>query len=537
MKNEDSLLGNLRKDYLPILPKILEKVESLKFIKGSPAYPKQDKEEIQNLFKKTYGQPIIKGEYGSPRESKAIKVGVVFSGGQASGGHNVITGLYDALKKINPESKVFGFLGGPSGIVDNKFKELHRGELYDFRNQGGFDLIGSGRTKIETEDQLKKSLKTCFDLGLDGLVVIGGDDSNTNAAILAEYFLQNGCKTSVVGVPKTIDGDLQNEYIAISFGFDTACKVYSEIISNIERDALSAKKYYHFIKLMGRSASHIALECALKTRPNVTLIGEEVEAKKQTLKDLTNYLCDVICDRAANGKNYGVFLIPEGIIEFIPEVKNLIKELNNLLSKESVSSLAEVLNKLPPSSAETLASMPENIQKQLLMDRDPHGNVQVSLIETELLLIELTKKELSQRAKAGTYKGKFSALHHFLGYEGRAAFPSNFDSNYCYALGCVAALLVDEKATGYMCCIEKLTHPAEEWGISGIPITMLLNMEKRKGILKPVIKKALVTLDGKPFKNFAKERKRWEEEDCYRFCGPIQYFGKRELTDDVPLIL
>lgn len=505
-----SILQKLRIDYKPPIPKIL--LTGVQFVheKSFTIEP-----ELQKLFPKTYNQAPLKGQEGVKGASKPLRVGVVFSGGQAPGGHNVVTGLFDALKKLNPANELIGFLDGPSGILNNKTKPLTVDLLADYRNQGGFDLIGSGRTKIEAPEQFEAALKTVQTLKLDGLVIIGGDDSNTNAAFLAEFFLSKGCATKVIGVPKTIDGDLKNPYVPISFGFDTACKIYSEMIGNIARDALSAKKYTHFIKLMGRSASHIALECALKTKPNLCLIGEEVAEKKMTLDQIVQEICAVLSKRAEKGKHYGVILIPEGLIEFIPEVGALISELNRQIKPSDLS----------PDSKCCFASLPERIQKQLLLDRDPHGNVQVSRIETELLLIEKV---------AEAYKGKFSPLAHFFGYEGRSGFPSNFDANYCYALGMTAALLIDRGYTGYMCSVTGLQRPVAEWEIGAVPIVPLMHYEMRKGEMRAVIKKALVDLKGRPFQQFDRERGKWIEEDHYQFIGPMQFAGDPALTDSIP---
>jgi len=506
----------------PKLPKILEDIQKISCLKGDATESISDKEEVQKIFPKTFGRPLITLKPGESGEKRQLKVGVVFSGGQASGGHNVIAGLFDALKALNKDSHLFGFLGGPSGIVENERKEMTDDLLKAYRNTGGFDLIGSGRTKIETDDQKKASLAACSDL--DGLVIIGGDDSNTNAAVLAEYFLEEGSKCSVVGVPKTIDGDLNNEHIEVSFGFDTATKTYAEMIGNIERDALSAKKYYHFIRVMGRSASHIALECALKTRPNMTLLSEEVALKKETLQNIISSIADMIQKRADEKKNYGVVLIPEGIIEFIPEIKTLISELNQLL--------ADGKNEegLSGDSKRVFESLPSEIQQQLLIDRDPHGNVQVSKIETQSLVLSMVKEELKKRGDI-----KFNGVSHFFGYEGRACMPSCFDGNYCYSLGFVAALLIQNEMTGYMASVYDLDNPPEEWKIKGVPITMMMNMEKRHGKNKPVIRKALVDLDGKAFKAFEKDRMSWALEDHYQFPGPIQFFGGPEITDSKPL--
>jgi diphosphate-dependent phosphofructokinase len=532
-----TVLQKLRQEYVPPLPSTLRAIEQVSLKRGEKTAAVKDTEALKQLFPLTFGQPLVTGERGSARTKKKLRVGVVLSGGQAAGGHNVITGLFDALKLLDPNSQLFGFLNGPGGIIDSKYKELTSDLLASYRNQGGFDVIGSGRTKIETPEQLDSSLATVTALKLDGLVIIGGDDSNTNAAILAEYFLNKKCETKVVGVPKTIDGDLKNAFIATSFGFDTACKVYSEMIGNIARDAGSSKKYYHFIKLMGRSASHIALECALATHPNAALIGEEVAFKKKTLAAITEDLCDMICKRAESGKNYGIILVPEGLIEFIPEAGALIAELNQLAASDVFPSMQEIAAKLTPASLKCFNSLPERIQQQLFIDRDPHGNVQVSLIETERLLIETVGKELEERKKKGVYRAKFNALPHFFGYEGRAGFPSNFDANYCYALGQTAALLVDEGLSGYMCCVGNLEQPVADWTIAGIPITMLMNLEMRKGKSKPVIQKALVDLKGSHFAFFEKERGSWAIDDDYRFPGPIQFFGDPALTDSIPLTL
>jgi diphosphate-dependent phosphofructokinase len=528
-------LQTLRREQLPGLPLILRDLSHVEWIQG--ATRSKSNERIKTLFPLTQGQQVLIGQKGKKRTPKPLQVGVVLSGGQAAGGHNVIIGVHDALKELDRQSRLFGFLGGPGGIVSGKCKELTKETIAPYLNQGGFDMIGSGRTKIETEEQLSTSLAVVQKMKLDGLVIIGGDDSNTNAAVLAEHFLNNGCMTRVIGVPKTIDGDLKNFYVATSFGFDTASKIFSEIIGNIARDALSAKKYYHFIKLMGRSASHVALECALATRPNLTLIGEEVAAKGLTLGQITSEIADLISKRAEIGKNYGVILIPEGLIEFIPEVGILIKELNQILSLESTLSSAQISSKLTVASQGCFASLPERIQQQLLHTRDPHGNVQVSFIETERLFIELVSKELNERQKRKTYPGTFAPLQHFLGYEGRSGFPSHFDSNYCYALGYVSALLIDEGATGYMSFVSHLSQPVEKWGIGGVPLTSLLHVEVRKGKEKPVIQKALVDLKAKPFVYFQQERDRWKLEDEYRYPGPVQFFGDKMLTDRVTLTL
>jgi pyrophosphate--fructose-6-phosphate 1-phosphotransferase len=537
-----SPLLKARQQYKLTLPQLFEEMDGLSFSKDKPTRCLGDEKEIKELFPHLFGQPILKGfvdKGASKKKEKPLKIGVVLSGGQASGGHNVITGLFDALKKMHRDSQVIGFLNGPSGIVEGKHKELDATMLANFRNTGGFDLIGSGRTKIETEEQLKHSLQVVKTAGLDGLVVIGGDDSNTNAAVLAEYFLKQGCQTQVIGVPKTIDGDLQNEWLEISFGFDTACKTYSEMISNLARDALSAKKYTHFIKLMGRSASHIALECALQTHPNLTLIAEEVVDKKQTIKEITADITEVVMQRSEAGKNYGLILIPEGLIELIPEMNALIGELNTFLAKPDIAALApkDILEKvkttLKGEIGKTFAFLPESIQKQLLLDRDPHGNVQVAHINTEELFIETVTKELKSRG----FKGKFSPLQHSFGYEGRAGFPSNFDATYCYALGFTAAALIREGYSGYMASLKDLVAPSKLWSPIGIPLTSLMHLEMRKGKKRPVIEKALVDLNGKPFKTFKSRRERWKVEDDYCFPGPIQFFGDPSITDSVPIIV
>lgn len=534
-----SPLQNARADYKPKHPAILDTLNRLHPMTSKESGSCQQSTEIGSLFPLTHHQKKVGFTTGSQKKPCPLKVGVVLSGGQASGGHNVISGLFDALQQIDPKSELIGFLGGPSGIIENKTMPLTDKLIALYRNQGGFDIIGSGRTKIETPEQFEKSLQTVQKHNLDGLVVVGGDDSNTNAALLAEFFLSRGCKTTVVGVPKTIDGDLKNEEIEVSFGCDTACKTYSEIIGNIARDCLSAKKYYFFIKLMGRSASHVTLECALQTHPNMAFIGEEVAKNRETLAGLTRKLADMIEERAKSKKNYGVVLISEGIIEFIPEFNTLIKELNTLLAEGSESAreinnlqgyekrLGAIQSKLTPPSRACIDSIPDEICRQLLLDRDPHGNVQVSKIETERLFISAVEKELERR----NFDGKFSAQPLFFGYEGRSCYPSNFDANYCYTLGHVAALLIECGLTGYMACVKNLTAPAEEWTIAGIPITSLMRIEMRHGKQKPVIEKAMVDLQGAPFQRFAAMRTKWELHDEYRFPGPIQFFGPEELTD------
>jgi len=516
------MLQTLRQDFVPTLPSIFSDLSRVSF-RAVPSVL-QPKSHIVERFPLSFQPHFFEGFLAHKTERRPLKVGVVFSGGQASGGHNVITGLFDALKLLNPRSLLLGFLGGPSGIISGTYRELQAEELKSFRNQGGFDLIGSGRTKIESEEHLQASLSVALKLQLDGLVIIGGDDSNTNAAALAEFFLKQGCSTQVIGVPKTIDGDLKNPYVATSFGFDTACKVYAEMIGNIERDALSAKKYYHFIRLMGRSASHIALECALQTHPNLTLIGEEIAAHQKSLKQITQEIVDLICARAEKGKQHGVILFPEGLIEFIPEVSSLIKELNGHLNHSQLS-LSEVQQKLSPQSQACFQQLPEAIQRQLLLTRDPHGNVQVSFIETERLFMEMVTTELAKKGKS------ISIVPHFFGYEGRAGFPSNFDCHYCYALGFTSAAILSAGLTGCMCAIQKLHLPPQQWQVGAVPLTLLMDLEFRKGKEKPVIKKALVDLQGKAFSQFSEKRELWKFEDHYVFPGPIQFYGDPSLSE------
>lgn len=517
-------MSPLEKKRLAYQPQIPNALENIEYLQLEEVEARHGGEDIAIQFPHTLNQPLLKFVKSTEQNHQPLRVGLVFSGGQAAGGHNVIAGIYDALKKLNPESKLFGFLNGPSGIIDNQTIEI-TDELIDrYRNMGGFDMIGSGRTKIETPDQFEASCETMKKLELDGLVIIGGDDSNTNAALLAEHFLAKKIDTRVIGVPKTIDGDLKNSDIEVSFGFDTATKTFSEIIGNITRDALSAKKYYFFIKLMGRSASHIALECALQTHANLTFIGEEIAANNRTLSELTNEIADMITERAKKEKNFGVVLIPEGIVEFIPEFQVLIRELNRLeLEGSKEEKIAEVANKLTKESLHCFQALPRLIQEQLLIDRDPHGNVQVSKIETERLFIEAVKDELNRRKEAGIYKDKFSAQPLFCGYEGRSCFPSNFDCNYCYSLGHVAALLINGGVTGYMSAVKNLAAPVNEWEIAGLPLAPMIHMEERKGKMKPVIEKAMVDLEGKPFAEFKAWRKRWKLEDLYRYPGPIQF--------------
>ena len=523
-----SALQVARAAYQPKLPKALQGAVAVK--EGEPTQSVANQEEIKQLFPNTYGMPIVTFEASNEKvELPAMNVGVILSGGQAPGGHNVISGLFDGLKSFNKDCKLYGFLGGPSGLTDHKYIDLTADIIDEYRNTGGFDIIGSGRTKLEETEQFDKGIEICNKLGIKALVIIGGDDSNTNACVLAEYYLQKNTGIQVIGCPKTIDGDLKNNMIETSFGFDTACKVYSEVIGNIMRDANSAKKYWHFVKLMGRSASHIALECALQTQPNICIVSEEVEAKKMTLGQIVDDIANAVAARAAEGKNFGVILIPEGLIEFIPEMKVLIAELNDLLAHES--NVAKALEGLTATSAAVYASLPEAIAKQLTLDRDPHGNVQVSLIETEKLLIEMVKTRLAAMKAEGKFVGKFSGLGHFFGYEGRCAAPSNFDADYCYSLGFNAAQLIATGKTGYMSLVRNTTAPAAEWIAGGVPVTMMMNMERRHGEMKPVIRKALVELDGAPFKALVENRAVWAKETAYVYPGPIQYFGPSEVCD------
>jgi pyrophosphate--fructose-6-phosphate 1-phosphotransferase len=539
---ELSALQKARYAYKPKLPGSLSiDVAGISPLPGEPTEAAADREDLRVLFKHSYGKPIVVfGKGKNDRIRDPLRVGVILSGGQAPGGHNVIAGLYDGLKKGNAASILYGFLGGPGGLVENRTLEITGSMLDQYRNTGGFDIIGSGRTKIETPEQFAAALGTAKKLSLDAVVIIGGDDSNTNAALLAEYFLDQGSAVQVIGCPKTIDGDLKNEYIETSFGFDTAVKTYSELIGNIERDANSAKKYWHFIRLMGRAASHIALECALQTRPNICLISEEVEAKGLSLGQVVDQICASVVRRADKHENFGVVLIPEGVVEFIPEMKKLIGELNDIMAahngefpdRDALSDQIRWLDDtLSRPSAELLRSMPPDIARELLMDRDPHGNVQVSRIETEKLLIGMVEKRLKILKAEGTYNGKFSALAHFFGYEGRCAFPSNFDADYCYALGFSAFALIASGLTGYLAGVRNLTAPVSQWIAGGIPLTMMMNMEQRHGVKKPVIKKALVDPEGAPFRAFAAVRDTWAIETCFLFPGAIQYFGPPEVSD------
>ena len=534
-----SALQVARAAYQPKLPAVLKGTVAIEDGKNTESVA--DHDEIRKLFPNTYGMPITKFVAGTA-ETKAqepINVGVILSGGQAPGGHNVISGLFDGIKSINDDSRLYGFLMGPDGLVKHNYIELTSDIIDEYRNTGGFDIIGSGRTKLEKKEQFDSGLVILRELGIKALVIIGGDDSNTNACVLAEYYKSIGAGVQVIGCPKTIDGDLKNEMIETSFGFDTATKTYSEVIGNIERDCNSARKYWHFIKLMGRSASHVTLECALQVQPNITLIGEEVEAKNQTLDDIVTYIAGIVADRAARGMNFGTVLVPEGLIEFIPAIKKLIAELNDLIAAnqaefDTISAdekIAFIKAHLSEANAAIFASLPTGVSRQLALERDPHGNVQVSLIETEQLLAEMVGTKLAQWKKEGKYTGKFSTQHHFFGYEGRCAAPSNFDADYCYSLGYNASLLIAAGKTGYMSSVRNTTAPAAEWVAGGIPITAMMNMERRNGEMKPVIRKALVELDGAPFKAFAEKRDEWAKETCYIYPGPIQYFGPSEVCD------
>lgn len=536
--NKKSPLEIARLTYQPKLPKALQGFVTV--AEGVKTESVADQAEIKRLFPKTYGLPMVEFVSGEESVQKPINVGVILSGGQAPGGHNVISGLFDGLKKVNPASRLFGFLGGPSGLVNHDYQELTADIIDSYRNTGGFDIIGSGRTKLEEEEQYDKAAAICKELDIKAIVIIGGDDSNTNACILAEYFEKKDYGLQVIGCPKTIDGDLKNDMIETSFGFDTACKVYSELIGNIQRDASSAKKYWHFIRLMGRSASHITLECALQTHPNVCIVSEEVAQKKQHLSDVVDVIIKSIVSRADAGLNFGTVLIPEGLLEFIPDMKSLIEELNDILAestqfknfKTDEKKRSYILSKLSPYNAEVFDSLPLFIAKQLTMDRDAHGNVQVSLIETEKMLIEMVKKRLSLLKTEGIFKGKFSGLSHFFGYEGRCAFPSNFDADYCYSLGFNAAQLVAAGKTGYMSVIRNSYYEAEKWIAGGVPLTSMMNVERRNGKDVPVIRKALVELDGAPFKCFENMRGLWAgANNTYSYPGPVQFFGPASVCD------
>lgn len=532
-----SALQKERASYQPKLPKALQGTVKIK--EGAPTESVDDQDEIKKLFPHTYGMPLVEFVPGDKCEDKRMNVGVILSGGQAPGGHNVISGLFDALKKLNEENRLYGFLMGPGGLVDHNYIEITASFLEKYRNTGGFDMIGSGRTKLEKEDQFEKGLEVIRELDIKALVIIGGDDSNTNACVLAEYYAAKQYGVQVIGCPKTIDGDLKNDQIETSFGFDTATKTYSELIGNIERDCNSARKYWHFIKLMGRSASHIALECALQTQPNICLVSEEIQAKDQTLNEIVENIASVVAYRAKEGNNFGVVLIPEGLIEFIPAIGRLIAELNDLLAAHGAdykdldkdAQREYILAHLSDANRSTFETLPEDVARQLSLDRDPHGNVQVSLIETEKLLSNMVAAKLNEWKKQGKYQGKFSALHHFFGYEGRCAAPSNFDADYCYALGTSAAQLIANGKTGYMAIVKNTTDCTDNWKAGGVPITMMMNMERRTGEMKPVIRKALVELEGKPFKTFAANRDEWANHTCYVYPGPIQYWGPSEVCD------
>ncbi len=532
---ERSALQSARAAYQPKLPKALQGAVKVK--EGEPTQSVDNQEEIKKLFPNTYGMPLIEFEKSDVANTAKMNVGVILSGGQAPGGHNVITGLFDTIKKLNPENRLFGFILGPGGLVEHNYLEITADYIDNYRNTGGFDMIGSGRTKLEKVEQFEKGLEIIRELDIKAIVIIGGDDSNTNACVLAEYYAAKNYGVQVIGCPKTIDGDLKNDQIETSFGFDTACKTYSELIGNIERDCNSARKYWHFIKVMGRSASHIALECALQCQPNICLVSEEVEANDLSLDDVVTYIANAVARRAEDGNNYGTVIIPEGLIEFIPAIKKLIAELNDVLARPEAQNLTRteqidfVKQQISDENLAVFNSLPTNVAQQLALDRDPHGNVQVSLIETEKLLSSMVATKLERWRKTGMFKGKFSAQHHFFGYEGRCAAPSNFDADYCYALGTSAAQLIANGKTGYMAIVKNTTAPSDEWKAGGVPITMMMNMEKRNGEMKPVIRKALVELEGAPFKEFAAHREKWARETCYVYPGPIQYWGPAEVCD------
>ena len=534
-----SALQIARAAYQPKLPKALQ--GPVVAVEGAPTQSVGNQEEIKALFPNTYGMPVITFEAGEQPQLPAFNVGIILSGGQAPGGHNVISGLFDGVKSLNPENKLYGFILGPGGLVDHNYMEITPELMDEYRNTGGFDIIGSGRTKLEKEEQFEKGIEILRELGIKALVIIGGDDSNTNACVLAEYYAAKKYGVQVIGCPKTIDGDLKNEQIETSFGFDTACKTYSELIGNIQRDCNSARKYWHFIKLMGRSASHIALECALQCQPNICLVSEEVEAKAMSLNDVVTYIAEAVAARAAEGNNFGTVLIPEGIIEFIPAIKKLIAELNEVLVDPATGEMREFPSKdeqvkfvkshIAAENLAVLESLPKDVERQLCLDRDPHGNVQVSLIETEKLLSAMVATKLEAWKAEGKYVGKFGTQHHFFGYEGRCAAPSNYDADYCYSLGYNASRLIANGKTGYMSVIKNTTAPAAEWIAGGVPITMMMNIERRNGQNKPVIRKALVELDGAPFKFFAAHREQWAKETAYVYPGPIQYWGPTEVCD------
>lgn len=534
---EISALQSERAAYQPKLPQALLGAVEVK--EGEPTQSVADQKEIQELFPNTYGMPLVEFVPGIEANTAELNIGVILSGGQAPGGHNVISGLFDTVKKLNPSNRLFGFLMGPGGLVDHNYIEITSDFIDQYRNTGGFDMIGSGRTKLEQVDQFEKGLEIIRELNIKAIVIIGGDDSNTNACVLAEYYAAKNYGVQVIGCPKTIDGDLKNDQIETSFGFDTACKTYSELIGNIERDCNSARKYWHFIKLMGRSASHIALECALQTQPNICLISEEIQKNDMTLNQVVENIASVVAYRAEQGNDFGVVLIPEGLIEFIPTIGRLIQELNDLLASHGAdykdldkdAQRAYILSHLSKENVATFETLPEGVARQLSLDRDPHGNVQVSLIETEKLLSEMVDALLTKWAKEGKFNGNFATLHHFLGYEGRCAAPSNFDADYCYALGTSAAQLVAAGKTGYMAIVKNTTAGTDEWKAGGVPITMMMNMERRNGEMKPVIRKALVELEGKPFKTFAARRDEWAKNTCYVYPGPVQYWGPSTVCD------
>ena len=538
---EKSALQLARAAYQPKLPKALQGAVKVK--EGAPTQSVDNQEEIKALFPNTYGMPLIEFEQSDVANTAKMNVGVILSGGQAPGGHNVITGLFDTIKKLNPENRLFGFILGPGGLVDHQYMEITEDFIDDYRNTGGFDMIGSGRTKLEKVDQFEKGLEIIRELDIKAIVIIGGDDSNTNACVLAEYYAAKKYGVQVIGCPKTIDGDLKNDQIETSFGFDTACKTYSELIGNIERDCNSARKYWHFIKVMGRSASHIALECALQCQPNICLISEEVEAKGMSLDDIVAYIANAVAQRAADGNNFGTVIIPEGVIEFIPAIKKLIAQLNDVLALPEAKEISRdeqvdfAKSHLTEENLKVFNSLPVGVARQLALDRDPHGNVQVSLIETEKLLSTMVAQKLEKMKKEGKYVGKFGTQHHFFGYEGRCAAPSNFDADYCYALGTSAAQLIANGKTGYMAIVKNTTAKTDEWKAGGVPITMMMNMEKRAGEMKPVIRKALVELDGAPFKEFAAHRDEWARKTAYIYPGPIQYWGPSEVCDQPTMTL
>lgn len=540
---EISALQKERAAYLPKLPMALRGAVKVK--EGKPTHSVDNQDEIKKLFPNTYGLPLISFEPGEIMLRKRVNVGVILSGGQAPGGHNVISGLFDRLKQLDPENRLYGFLMGPSGLVDHNYKEITADFVEQFRNTGGFDMIGSGRTKLEEVDQFEKGMEIIRKLDIQALVIIGGDDSNTNACMLAEYYAAKKYGVQVIGCPKTIDGDMKNDQVETSFGFDTAAKTYSELIGNISRDCNSARKYWHFIKLMGRSASHIALECALQTHPNICLISEEIQQKDLSLNDIVEYIATIVAHRAAQGNNFGVVLVPEGLIEFIPAIGRLIQDLNDLLATngdeyrdlDEEAQWTYILDHLKGKNRATFATLPKEVALQLSLDRDPHGNVPVSLIETEKLLSDMVGVKLAEWKKEGLFVGKYAALHHFFGYEGRCAAPSNFDADYCYALGTSAAMLIACDKTGYMALVKHLTEKSEDWVPGGVPLTMMMNMERRNGKLNPVIRKALVNLNGRPFQAFAARREEWARKTCYLYPGPVQYWGPSDVCDQTTLTL